>query len=234
MIVSCHQPNYLPWAGFFNKILKSDIHVILDTNQLPRGKDFVVRNKIKTESGAKWLRVAIHEKSSMVPIKDVKINNSIRWNEKHWNSLSHNYSKAPYFKEYRNQFKEIFEKNWDFLLDLNMEIIYLIMKILNIKTKVILESSLKISSSSTQEILDILDALNAKHYLTGWGSGSKRIILGNEQKFAERDIEIIYQEFHPKPYPQLFGEYISDLSIVDMLFNVGPSQTRRILEGDRG
>ena len=64
MIVSCHQPNYLPWPGFFHKILKSDVHVILDTNQLPRGKDFVVRNKIKIDDDFKWLRVGVLEKNN--------------------------------------------------------------------------------------------------------------------------------------------------------------------------
>ena len=120
MIVSCHQPNYLPWSGFFHKILKSDVHVILDTNQLPRGKDFVVRNKIKIDDGFKWLRVSVLEKNKMLAIKEVKINNSVNWKEKHWNSISNNYSKAPFFSEYKKQFQQIFEKEWDYLLDFNM------------------------------------------------------------------------------------------------------------------
>ena len=110
MIVSCHQPNYLPWPGFFHKILKSDVHVILDTNQLPRGKDFVVRNKIKIDDDFKWLRVGVLEKNKMLPIKEVKINNSINWKEKHWNSISNNYSKAPFFSEYKKQFQQIFSQ----------------------------------------------------------------------------------------------------------------------------
>lgn len=231
MIVSCHQPNYLPWPGFFNKILKSDVHVILDTNQLPRGKDFVVRNKIKTEGGAKWLRITVQEKNNMLPIKYVEINNSVNWKEKHWNSLNHNYSKAPFFLEYKEKFEKIFKKNWRFLLELNMEIIYLILKILDIETKIILESSLNITSSSTQEILDILISLKAEYYLTGSGSGSAKIILGKESLFEERGIKIIYQKFNPKPYPQLFGNFIPDLSICDMLFNLGASETRKMLEG---
>ena len=231
MIVSCHQPNYLPWAGFFHKILKSDIHVILDTNQLPRGKDFVVRNKIKTENSYKWLRVTVFGKSKMLQIKDVKLNNTTEWKEKHWNFINHNYSKAPFFSEFKDQFQKIFEMKWEYLLDLNMEIIFLIMKILKIETKIIMESELNIKSSSTQEILDILDALDAKHYLTGDGSGSKKILVGKENMFSKRNIKIIYQKFNPATYPQLYGEFIPNLSICDMLFNLGSIKTRKILDG---
>ena len=229
MIVSCHQPNYLPWPGFFHKILKSDVHVILDTNQLPRGKDFVVRNKIKIHDGFKWLRVGVLEKNKMLPIKEVKINNSVNWKEKHWNSISNNYSKAPFFSEYKKQFQQIFEKEWDYLLDFNMEIIYAIMKILQIKVKIVMESELDIKSSSTQEILDILDTLNSKQYLTGNGSGSKRIIEGKENMFSERGIQIIYENYVPPQYPQIRGKFIPELSICDMLFNVGMERTREIL-----
>jgi|TARA_Y100000780_G_C13595383_1_gene382396 hypothetical protein len=229
MIVSCHQPNYLPWPGFFHKILKSDVHVILDTNQLPRGKDFVVRNKIKIDDDFKWLRVGVLEKNKMLPIKEVKINNSINWKEKHWNSISNNYSKAPFFSEYKKQFQQIFKKQWDYLLDFNMEIIYAIMKILQIKVKIVMESELGIKSSSTQEILDILDTLNSKQYLTGNGSGSKRIIEGKENMFSERGIQIIYENYVPPQYPQIRGKFIPELSICDMLFNVGMKRTREIL-----
>tara|TARA_B110001454_G_C12712112_1_gene431149 strand:+ start:433 stop:1131 length:699 start_codon:yes stop_codon:yes gene_type:complete len=230
MIVSCHQPNYLPWTGFFHKILKSDIHVIMDTNQLPRGKDFVVRNRIKTENGSKWLRVTVLEKNKMTQIRNVNINNSTKWKEKHWNSINNNYSKSPYFSEFEDQFKKIFQKEWKNLLELNMEIIFLIMKILRIKTKIIMESELSINTSSTQEILDILNKLNAKKYLTGDGSGSKKILEGNENKFMEKNIEIIYQKFNPPEYSQLYEEFLPNLSICDMLFNIGSKNTRMILD----
>ncbi|RZD46430.1 MAG: hypothetical protein CXT78_04235 [Thaumarchaeota archaeon] len=220
----------LPWTGFFHKILKSDIHVIMDTNQLPRGKDFVVRNRIKTENGSKWLRVTVLEKNKMAQIRNVNINNSTKWKEKHWNSINNNYSKSPYFSEFEDQFKKIFQKEWKNLLELNMEIIFLIMKILRIKTKIIMESELNINTSSTQEILDILDKLNAKKYLTGDGSGSKKILEGNENKFMEKNIEIIYQKFNPPEYSQLYEEFLPNLSICDMLFNIGSKNTRMILD----
>ena len=93
-----------------------------------------------------------------------------------------------------------------------------------------MESELNINTSSTQEILDILDKLNAKKYLTGDGSGSKKILEGNENKFMEKNIEIIYQKFNPPEYSQLYEEFLPNLSICDMLFNIGSKNTRRILD----
>ncbi len=119
----------------------------------------------------------------------------------------------------------------DYLLDFNMEIIYAIMKILQIKVKIVMESELGIKSSSTQEILDILDVLNSKQYLTGDGSGSKRIIEGKEKMFSEREIQIIHENYVPTQYPQICGKFIPELSICDMLFNVGMKKTREMLNG---
>tara|TARA_B110000014_G_scaffold125390_1_gene86247 strand:- start:83 stop:781 length:699 start_codon:yes stop_codon:yes gene_type:complete len=230
MIVSCHQPNYLPWPGFFHKILKSDTHVILDTNQLPRGKDFVVRNRIKIDNDSKWLRVGVLDKNKMLPLNDVKINKLINWKEKHWNSIKNSYLKTPFFSEYEKQFQEIYEKDWDFLIDFNMELIFLILKLLKIKTKIIYESNLNIKTSSTQEILDILEKLNAKEYLTGYGSGAKRILDGNESLFSQKGIKIIYQDFSLEKYTQIRGKFIDDLSVCDAIFNIGAKKTRDILD----
>jgi hypothetical protein len=105
------------------------------------------------------------------------------------------------------------------------------MKILQIKVKIVMESELGIKSSSTQEILDILDVLNSKQYLTGDGSGSKRIIEGKEKMFSERDIQIIHENYVPTQYPQICGKFIPELSICDMLFNVGMKKTREMLNG---
>lgn len=104
------------------------------------------------------------------------------------------------------------------------------MTILQVETKIIMESELNIKSSSTQEILDILDTLDAKYYLTGDGSGSKKILVGKENMFSKRNIKIIYQKFNPAPYPQLYGVFIPNLSICDMLFNLGKDETRKIID----
>lgn len=229
MIVSIHQPNYFPWPGFFHKIVQSHIFVVFDDVQLPRGKDFIVRNRIKTENGAKWLRVPVKEKSSLKLIQDVEINNDLKWYEKHWNSIQNNYSAAPFFPKYQNQFHELFKRKWNLLVDLNLEIIYLIMNILKMKTKIVRSSELNVKACGTDKILGIIKKLNADEYLTGYGSGSRRYIEGKENLFEKNGIKIKKQEFFCPIYSQLFGNFVPDLTICDMLFNIGSEQTRKKL-----
>ena len=101
MIVSIHQPNYLPWLGYFDKIKQSDIFVVFDDVQFPRGKKhFGHRNQIKTNTGTKWLTVPIKNKSDMVSFNDTIINYDTDWHNKHCKQISNHYSKSPYFMDY--------------------------------------------------------------------------------------------------------------------------------------
>jgi len=221
MIVSIHQPNYLPWLGYFHKIANSDIFVIFDDVQLPRGKDFVVRNLIKTEGGPRWLRVPVKDKNKMLSINQIKINNELDWSKKHLNSLKSNYQKAPFFTTYYEGIEEILSKKIEFLLELNLELIKFFMKILKINTKIIYSSELNVDSSGTEKILKIVQASKGDRYLTGEGKGSQRYIVGKDDIFKKKGIKMIYQNFQFPNYPQLFDEFIPNLSICDMLFNIG-------------
>ena len=108
MIVSIHQPNYLPWLGFFDKIKQSDVFVIFDDVQFPRGKKhFGHRNKIKTTTGDKWLSVPISNKSDLVPFNDTNINYDTEWNKEHLRLMEVFYSKSPYFNKYFKQISDI-------------------------------------------------------------------------------------------------------------------------------
>ncbi len=98
MIVSVHQPQYLPWLGYFDKIERSDIFVFLDNVQFKKN-EWQNRNKIKTSEGWQWLSVPVIHKF-MQKISEVKINNTVWWGKKHLNALVTNYSKAPFFKDH--------------------------------------------------------------------------------------------------------------------------------------
>lgn len=230
MIISIHQPNYIPWAGYFHKIASSDIFVIFDDVQLPRGKDFVVRNLIKTEGGPKWMRVPVKNQSKMLPINEIEINNDLDWQSNHLNSLYSNYQKTSFFTSYYYEIEKILNKKYQFLIDLNLELIKLFMKILKIKTKIVYSSKLNINDLGTEKILKIIQQLNGDKYLTGQGKGSKRYIEGKENIFQKNNIEIIFQKFKIPQYSQLFNEFIPNLSICDMLFNIGSDETQKIIE----
>lgn len=229
LIVSIHQPNYLPWSGFFHKIALSDIYVVFDDVQLVRGKSFVIRTKIKTEKGTKWLTVPVKNKSSMLQIAEVKINNELNWKEKHWNSVRHNYAKTLFFSHYQKLFQDILSQKWDNLAEMNISVIKLILKILKIDTKIVRSSNLGIKGSGTDKILDIIESVNANEYLTGEGEGSKKFVLNKEELFSDRGIKLKYQKFKHPVYSQLYGEFVPNLSICDMLFNIGAEKTLQTL-----
>lgn len=232
MIISIHQPNYLPWPGFFNKIISSDIFVIFDDVQFPRGKDFVYRNRIKTQSGEKWLTLPILDKSKMLNINQVHLNNNINWKEEQWNSLKNNYHKAKFKNETLQIFEEVFSKDWDLLVDLNYEFIKKILAELEIKRKIVKSSELKINDKGELKIIKIIKKLGGDEYISGNGEGSMRYISGNEQLFDENGIKVRFQNFKNLEYSQLFGKYIPGLSICDMLFNIGKKDTKKMIVGD--
>ena len=215
--------------GFFHKILHSDIYVIFDDVQLPRGKDFIVRNCIKTQGGAKWLRVSVKDKSGLLPINQVEINNETNWSTNHWNSIKQNYAKSSFFLSFQDQFKDIFDKEWNLLIDLNVTLIKTILNILEIKTKIVRSSQIGIHDSGTEKILQTVKMLGGNQYLTGWGTGSRRYIEGKDEQFRNHGIEIIIQKFNHPVYPQLFGEFIPNLTICDTLFNVGAKKTKELI-----
>ena len=228
MIVSIHQPNYLPWLGFFDKIKQSDVFVIFDDVQFPRGKKhFGHRNKIKTLSGDKWLTVPISNKSNLVSFNDTIINYDTEWNKEHIRLIELFYSKTPYFDKYFPNLLDIISIEHKSLTELSVSLIKYFLKELNIKTQ--LKYSSEISDSDlygSDKIFNILEKLNTTQYITGSGSGSMRYI--DESGFNERDIKLKWQHYEHPHYNQLNGTFIPYMSIIDLLFNEG-EKSRRII-----
>jgi hypothetical protein len=221
MIVSVHQPQYIPWLGFFDKITKSDYFVFLDNVQY-KEREYQNRNKIRTQMGSIWLSVPVISKGQgRQVIRDVLIDNEVDWRKQHLRSLETWYAKAEYFKVYHKFFQETYSKDWEKLSELNINIISFFLKELGINTKIVFETALGISSAKTDRIVDICNKLNADTYLSGAGG---RDYL-EEGKFTASGIKLLYQDFsHPKYRQQFMAndeDFIPYLSTVDLLFNEG-------------
>jgi hypothetical protein len=229
MIVSMHQPNYLPWIGFFDKIKQSDVFVLLDDVQFPRGKKgfFGHRNKIKTNAGEKWLSVPIKNKSDLVPFNKTIINYETDWRQQHCNLIKEFYKKSKYFLDYYEKISNIIMKKHNSLTDLSVELIVYFMGELKINTELKYASDLVDNNiSGGERIIKILEELGATHYLTGSGPGSMRYI--NEDEFNSKGINLSWQLYeHPK-YEQLYGDFIPYLSVIDLLFNYGTNSKEMI------
>ena len=217
MIVAVHQPQYLPWLGYFDKINKADVFCYLDNVQYKKN-EWQNRNRIKTAEGWQWITTPVIYRFSQ-KMNEVKINNSVNWRRKHLQALITNYNRAPFFREYIDFFEEVFSKDWEFLSGLNVYLIEKLREILNLKEKLTVKASdLNLSDDPTDRLIDICKSFGGDIYL----SGEDGIKYMNLVRFKERGVKVIVQDFRHPRYPQLFGDFQSHMSIVDLLFNCGP------------
>lgn len=229
MVLSVHQPQYIPWLGYFHKILRSDLFVFLDNVQY-KPREYQNRNRVRTKDGAIWLTVpVVTGGQGRQNIRDVKIDNSADWRTEHLKSMRACYGRSPFFGRYFPFFEDLYGRDWDGLSDLNIAVTRYMLKELSIPTTVCFESELGISSKKTDRIIDICGKLKADAYLSGAGG---RDYL-DESRFAPSGVRLVYQEFRHPAYRQQFMKDAADftpyLSTVDLLFNEGPS-SRDILE----
>ncbi len=217
MIISVHQPQYLPWLGYFDKISRSDCFVFLDNVQY-KEREFQNRNKIRTDKGWIWLSVpVISQGQGRQNISEVRIDNEIPWPRKHLGSIRTAYASAEYFKEYFPGLEEVLNRKWEYLKDLNIELIRFILKVLSISTPISFESDLKITTVRTERIIDICKKLKADTYFSG--SGGKEYL--DESLFVQGNLKLFYQDFkHPK-YRQCYEPFEPYMSIIDLIFNYG-------------
>ena len=175
--ISIHQPVYLPWLGFIEKVTSSEKFVFLDDVQFEKN-GFQNRNKIRTYDGEMWLTVPVKAKSQTL-LKDVKINYSTDWINKHKKSIILNYRKAKFFDKYWLELEKIYDEIYEYLLELNMEVIKFLFNILKIKTETLVSSELHISDKGSDRILEICKILGVDRYISGI-TGKKYLLMDDE------------------------------------------------------
>ena len=224
MIVTIHQPNYFPHPAFFQKVSLSDIYVILDKTQFEF--DITNRNKIITTEGS-WVRISVPIKKGQkfFEIRNVEINNYLSWAENNWNLIHKSYGDYPFFGLYKTFLDSIYKKKWNLIFDLNFQTLKKVFDWLDIKTEIVLESELNVTGTASEKLLNICKKMGATKYLSG--SGGKNYL--NEKFFAQNKIKVEYQKYNPIIYTQKnVKSYVSNLSILDLLFNIGPDSKKLI------
>jgi len=229
MTFAVHQPQYLAWLGFFDKIGRCDVFVFLDNVQY-KHREFQNRNRIRTKDGTMWLTVPVHAQQGQL-IRDVAVDNTRPWREEHLKSLKAWYGRAPFFNEKIAFFESLYARSWEKLIDLNIATITFFCKEFGITTRTVFESGLNITGTATQRIANIGKALEADTYLSGAGG---RDYL-DEGLLKDAGLRCVYQDYaHPK-YPQLFmardEDFVPYLSAVDLLFNKGPESGAIVKQG---
>lgn len=221
------QPTYLPWIGYFGMIDLADVFVFYDDVQFSV-QSWQQRNKIKTAQGWMWLTVPVVRQFGST-INETRINNSTNWNKKHSESIRQSYSKAPFFNKYASIFEETYESAWEYLADLNIALIKEITRVSGLETKFMVSSELEVKGAKTERLMSTLKKVGADEYISG--PGAKDYIEINS--FRENNIKLYWYEYEHPVYPQIRGEFVSFLSIVDLLFNTGDEAVKYIREGSK-
>jgi hypothetical protein len=226
LIVTIHQPNYFPWVGFFNKASKADLFVLLDN--VPFSKNsYQNRCRIKTAQGAAWLTVPVKTSGRFGQSTDsMEILDCAECLPKHWRTLSQNYVRAPFFEWFSSTFAEVYTKEWKLLADLNAELIGRVLTSLGIQTPLVRSSTLEVTGSRSELLFNVCKTVGATKYLSG-PSGRNYL---DEQVFRSGGIEVVYNQFTPFQYPQLYGNFEPALSMLDLMANCGPSSKQLLVE----
>jgi hypothetical protein len=224
--VVIHQPDFLPYLGFFERLLHADLYVVLDNVQFVHSNQgWTHRDKIKTAKGAQWVTVNVKRAPRDTPINKVELSWDTDWKSKNLNLIRQNYQDAPYFAEFYPYIERLYAYDCMQLADFTMKSIEILLEAFAICTPLLLASELAAVGRKNGLLVDILKKVGGIHYLTG--VGAKTYL--NEALFHAAGIEIIWQDFSHPIYPQLHGKFIPYLSSIDLLFNCGIEESRRIL-----
>ena len=216
-VVAIHQPQFLPWLGYFHKLARSDVFCLLDTVQYKKN-EFQNRNRIKTSNGWQWLTVPVTYRFPQ-RIYEVGMNHTVDWQRKHLQALKTHYRKAPFFDTYIGRFEEFYRQSFHLLAEINGACILLLMELLGLERKLVLASSLQLDTDDpTLRLVKICQALEGTVYLSG-RDGANYMDLDT---FRSHRLEIVSQDFNHPEYPQCYGPFEPNLSVVDLLFNCGP------------
>lgn len=230
MIVAVHQPHFLPWLGYLDRMLQADLFIVLDHVQFER-RNYQNRTRIVLNGQPHWLTVPVMQHSQQERITDKRIDNPEKdelrwWASTHFQTLRHAYRKAPYFDTYAPALRKILESRKEKLVDLDQALLDYLRDILDIRTPLVTSTELGVGGRRSALVLNICQAVKADAFMTGMGASRDYL---DRQAFADAGIEVVGQDFEHPQYAQCEGgDFVPGLSALDLIFNHGPD-SREIL-----
>lgn len=230
MILTAHQPVYLPWLGLFHKIALADLFCYFDIAQY-QTKDFNNRNKIKTHDGDIWLSVPVESKNHFdKSVGEIRIVQN-GWQRKHFKSISLAYKKALFFENYIGELEAIYiSQSHETLSTLNLAILCFAMRNLGISTPIVKASDHVFQGAKSALVLDMCVQLKADTYIFG----AQGRDYADVESFRAKGVEPYFQDYRHPQYRQLHGEFKPYMSVIDLLFNEGPRGREIIMSGNDG
>ena len=230
MILSISQPAYMPWLGYFNRIAKSDIAIVLDNVMLERSSKtrFTNRNKIKTERGWNWLTVPVKTAGLGQPlICDVLLDMDQNWQDKHRKSIFHSYQRASHFESHREWFESFYSQKFTHLAPMLNDLTSHLLESLRINTPILFSSKMEVKGQKSELILNLCKHVGATTYLSG-PFGKDYL---DAEAFKVAGINLEFDDYVHPIYTQIHGEFAPFMSIIDLLFNCG-DDSLQILRGN--
>lgn len=214
------QPSYIPWRGYFDQILKSDIFVFYDDVQFDK-RGWRNRNRVKSAQGPLWLTIPVAAKGSITQsrrIMDIPIVYDRDWAHQHLETLRRSYARAPYFQEYMDLLMPYYHKKYELISDFTIDTTIALAGKLGVgKERFIRSSDLGIEADRNQRLISIVQKLNADHYISG-PSAQDYI---DPVLFQDADIQLSYINYNYPEYPQLYPPFDPQVTILDLLFMMG-------------
>ena len=226
--VAIMQPTYLPWLGYFALMDQVDVFVLLDSVQFERA-GWQQRNRIKGPSGPQLLTVPVLKKGLRDQlISDVRINTGTRFPEDHVRAIENCYARAPYIDTYAVGLTEILRRPYERLANLTIDLIEWLSGQLGITTRCVLGSSLGAGGRKADLLADMCHKLGADTYVSPPGAQG---YIDESDAFDRLGIPVITNTYKHPNYSQLHGPFVSHLSVVDLLFNVGSDSLALVRRG---
>lgn len=229
-VVAIHQPNYLPWLGWFAKAAQADVFVLLDDVQFEKG-GYTNRVEVKTAQGRTLLTVPVEAGGATPPrIDELRVAKDGRWADRHAKTLSQSYGRSPGWRALGPRIEEVLADGGTRLAALNERLIRVILEALDVRTRVVRASELRPSAAPANEgLVEVCRALGAGTYLSGAG-GRK---YNDPAAFAAAGIDLVYSAFAHPTYAQPHGAFEAGLSALDLVFSA-PEEASRILRSAVG
>jgi len=228
MIVAIHQPHFMPWMGYLDRMLRADLFIVLDHVQY-ENRNYQNRTRIRIDGKAQWLTVPLLQRSQAERIVDKRIDNPPAakvaegrwWGANHFQTLRHAYREAPFFDDHAPAVQKLLEEPRDALVDLDLATLDFLREALDIRTPLVRSSTLGVTARKSALIVELCQAVGADAYLAGMG-GSRDYL--DREAFERAGIRLLWQDYKQPSYRQC-GEapFLPGLSALDLLFNCGPS-----------
>ncbi len=226
-LVAIHQPNFLPWLGYLDKLARADVFILLDTVQFPKtGGTWMNRVRMMVSGAPTWITVPVVRGHGVREVAAVRINGQRPWRAKILRTVEQNYAVAPYFDEVMPTVVDMINMDTDFLADFNEASISALATSLDIDaSKITRASRYDVAAASTDLLIGLTKAVSGTSYLAGGGAGEYQ----EDEKFAASGLGLAYQGFEHPVYPQAKAPGCHGLSVVDALMNCGFAGVRALL-----